>query len=85
MGDRYCTRRRTATSQPTEEPITNAADKQGKLKSQSVTTEKTSDKQSKRRKRSSLEVEKTIIEDNTRAAGSDSATDEEDSMPRKHF
>jgi hypothetical protein len=61
MGDRYCTRRRTATSQPTEEPITNAADKQGKLKSQSVTTERTSDKQSKRRKRSSLEVEKTII------------------------
>jgi hypothetical protein len=55
-------------SQPTEEPITNGADKQRKRKALPVTTEKTHNKQSKRRKSSSLEAENTIIEYNTPAA-----------------
>jgi U3 small nucleolar RNA-associated protein 16 len=78
------TRRGTVTSQPTEEPNTNGATKQGKRKAQPVTTEKTNDKQSKRRKRNSLEAENTTMEGNTPDAGSDSAMDE-DSAPKKHF
>jgi U3 small nucleolar RNA-associated protein 16 len=78
------TRRGTVASQPTEELITNGAAKQGKRKAQPVTTEKTNDKQSKRRKRNSLEAENTIMEDNTPDAGGESATDE-DSAPKKHF
>jgi U3 small nucleolar RNA-associated protein 16 len=73
------TRRGTVTSQPTEEPTTNGSAKQGKRKAQPVTTEKTNDKQSKRRKRNSLEAENTISD-----AASDSDMDE-DSAPKKHF
>lgn len=78
------TRRGTVTSHPTEKPIINGAAKQGKRKAQPVTAEKMNNKQSKRRKRNSLEAENTIMEDNTPDAGSDSASDE-DSAPKKHF
>ena len=62
------TRRGTFTSNPTEELTTNGTPKQGKRKALPVTTEKTHNKQSKRRKSSSLEAENTIIEYNTPAA-----------------
>lgn len=69
------TRRGTVTSNPTEEPNTNGAAKQGKRKAQPVATEKTNDKQSKRRKRNSVEAEITTMEE--------SSADE--SAPKKHF
>jgi U3 small nucleolar RNA-associated protein 16 len=50
-----------------------------------VTTEKSNDKQNKRRKRNSLEAQDTINEDTTPDAVNESATDEEDSAPKKHF
>ncbi|KAF3393835.1 CTD kinase subunit gamma [Penicillium rolfsii] len=78
------TRRGTVSSQPTEEPIINGVSKQGKRKAQPVTTEKTNDKQSKRRKRNSLEAENKTMDKTTPDAGSVSATDE-DSAPKKHF
>ncbi|CEJ53781.1 hypothetical protein PMG11_00122 [Penicillium brasilianum] len=71
------TRRGTVTSNPTGGPNTNGPSKQGKRKARPVTTEKTNDKQSKRRKRNSVEAEITTMEE--------SSADEEETAPKKHF
>lgn len=76
------TRRGTIT---TDESTTNGTAKQGKRKAQPATTEKSNDKQSKRRKRNSLEVVVPINEDTTPNVMNELATDDEDSAPQKHF
>ncbi|KAJ5175881.1 uncharacterized protein N7482_001758 [Penicillium canariense] len=81
------TRRGTVMSTPTEEPTINGVGKHGKRKAQPVTSEKTNNKQIKRRKKNILEAEGATneAEDLTIGTPKEPATNGEDSEPKKHF
>ncbi|KAJ5666721.1 hypothetical protein N7462_011130 [Penicillium macrosclerotiorum] len=80
------TRRGAVTAQPVQETITKGSVKHGKRKAQPTSAVKTDEKQSKRRKRNSLEAGNATDDDTGNSTLKKLAVnDEKSSAPKNHF